>query len=329
LIAFNAGHEQRDCFLPEGKTWYRIIDTNLPSPKDFCEDEASAFKLAGGKYGMHPYSCIVLKTFQGSADAVNYGGSDSTYAAHQDLEEIALRLKTIAGRQMSGELLSASSIEPEQVRMLGMLNRRSSMSGCLVEVVGDDGEAEYAFERPEDEAPDISSSATNGTAKATTTVEAVATVAEEKSAPASEVEAMATEAVKETNLATFLDLQEDKSKIQGGVRIRFLATVTCTQPGDTVYVVGDLPGLGAWTPERGLLCKTTAESFPVWTSQVLTIDKSVKQLEFKLVICGSGRVRWEEFPGNHKLELPTGADALSMSHEHIPEIDISCRWETP
>jgi hypothetical protein len=317
--------------LPEGKTWYRIVDTNLPSPKDICEDETSASKLPGGKYGMHPYSCIVLKTG-------DYGEFDSTYAGEQDLEEIALRLKTIAGRQMSGELLSASSIEPEQVRMLGMLNRRSSMSGCLVEVVGDDGEAEYAFERPEDEAPDISSSATNGTAKATTTVnennapvevEAVATVAEEKSAPASEVEAMATEAVKETNLATFLDLQEDKSKIQGGVRIRFLATVTCTQPGDTVYVVGDLPGLGAWTPERGLLCKTTAESFPVWTSQVLTIDKSVKQLEFKLVICGSGRVRWEEFPGNHKLELPTGADALSMSHEHIPEIDISCRWETP
>ncbi|CAJ1410241.1 unnamed protein product [Effrenium voratum] len=36
MVAFNAGHEVRCCDLPQDKPWYRIIDTNLPAPKDIC-----------------------------------------------------------------------------------------------------------------------------------------------------------------------------------------------------------------------------------------------------------------------------------------------------
>ncbi|CAJ1410217.1 unnamed protein product [Effrenium voratum] len=39
MVAFNAGHEVRCCDLPQDKPWYRIIDTNLPAPKDICENE--------------------------------------------------------------------------------------------------------------------------------------------------------------------------------------------------------------------------------------------------------------------------------------------------
>jgi len=108
---------------------------------------------------------------------------------------------------------------------------------------------------------------------------------------------------------------------QDDLKIKFLTTVANTQPGDSVYVVGDLPGLGAWSPAKGLLCKTTAESFPVWTSDLI-VDAAVKQLEFKLVVSGNGAVNWEEFPCNRKLELPGGVACNA-------DISVSCHWGKP
>mmetsp|Transcript_13514 Transcript_13514/g.22267 ORF Transcript_13514/g.22267 Transcript_13514/m.22267 type:complete len:961 (-) Transcript_13514:157-3039(-) len=312
LIAFNAGHEQRDCFLPEGKQWYRVIDTNLTSPKDFCEDETEATKISGRTYGMQPYSCIVLKTFTDSADAVNYGESDSKYSEAQDLEEVALRLKTIANRQMSGELLSANSIEPEQVQAISIMKKRSCMSGCFIEVLGENGEVEYAVERPVDEKEDPTSAVTNGTVGHT------AVSVEDRS----EVE-KSSEAKESTSIFSPTERKPAQEGVSGpgDLKVKFLATVANTQPGDMVYVVGDLPGLGAWVPAQGLLCKTTAETFPVWTSE-LTVDTAVKQLEFKLVVSGGGRLRWEDFPANRKLELPGGAARNA-------DISVSCHWGKP
>jgi hypothetical protein len=63
-VAFNSGHEVRTCDLPAGFVWHQIIDTELPSPEDVCEDEASAAKITSTGYEMQPYSCIVLKTYQ-------------------------------------------------------------------------------------------------------------------------------------------------------------------------------------------------------------------------------------------------------------------------
>jgi hypothetical protein len=108
---------------------------------------------------------------------------------------------------------------------------------------------------------------------------------------------------------------------QDDLKIKFLTTVANTQPGDSVYVVGDLPGLGAWSPAKGLLCKTTAESFPVWTSDLI-VDAAVKQLEFKLVVSGNGAVNWEEFSCNRKLELPGGVACNA-------DISVSCHWGKP
>jgi len=59
-IAFNA----HDYFIklvvpppPSGKCWYRVVDTNLPSPEDFVVGGVPGIK---GVYDMAPYSAVLL-----------------------------------------------------------------------------------------------------------------------------------------------------------------------------------------------------------------------------------------------------------------------------
>ena len=61
FIAFNAGGDSRSVNLPHVHgMWGRVIDTNLPSPKDFMH--ADVRQLAGGSsYTLHPYSAILLR----------------------------------------------------------------------------------------------------------------------------------------------------------------------------------------------------------------------------------------------------------------------------
>jgi len=61
LIAFNAGHEERVCDLPDGNTFLRLVDTSLQPPQDICGDEAQPVTIQSGTYGMAPRSCIVLQ----------------------------------------------------------------------------------------------------------------------------------------------------------------------------------------------------------------------------------------------------------------------------
>lgn len=61
-VGFNAGGERRDAQLPhvEGG-WWRVVDTNLESPRDFAE-EGKESKLEGGSsYTLMPFSCILLR----------------------------------------------------------------------------------------------------------------------------------------------------------------------------------------------------------------------------------------------------------------------------
>ncbi|MBN4066579.1 glycogen debranching protein GlgX [Simkania negevensis] len=63
-IAFNAFYKQRDTCLPPPSrkgSWYRIVDTSLPSPLDFIEDEQSAPQETSS-YTMPPYSALIFKT---------------------------------------------------------------------------------------------------------------------------------------------------------------------------------------------------------------------------------------------------------------------------
>jgi glycogen operon protein len=46
--------------LPRHHEWYRIIDTALPSPDDFCE-VSSAPAVVAARYRLEPRSVVVLK----------------------------------------------------------------------------------------------------------------------------------------------------------------------------------------------------------------------------------------------------------------------------
>ena len=43
---------------PHGQTWHRIVDTQLPSPRDFNPEGRSGIE---GTYGIAPWSCLVLQ----------------------------------------------------------------------------------------------------------------------------------------------------------------------------------------------------------------------------------------------------------------------------
>lgn len=58
--AFNAHGHQVDVSLPAppaGRKWCRLVDTNLPSPKDFTPGGNAGVSAS---YGVQAFSCIVL-----------------------------------------------------------------------------------------------------------------------------------------------------------------------------------------------------------------------------------------------------------------------------
>lgn len=45
--------------LPDGHKWVRVVDTNLPAPKDFTPDADKALEAG---YNVMPFSSIMLKS---------------------------------------------------------------------------------------------------------------------------------------------------------------------------------------------------------------------------------------------------------------------------
>ena len=58
-MAFNAHTYPITVHLPVGLSWARVVDTNLPSPKDFTPDNDI---VLGGDYTINPFSSIMLKS---------------------------------------------------------------------------------------------------------------------------------------------------------------------------------------------------------------------------------------------------------------------------
>jgi len=106
LVAFNAGHEPRPCNLPQGREWYRLVDTHLPAPLDICDSDEGAQLITGESYLMTPYSCIVLKSYNDPADAYIYGDIEMELSQDQEAEE---ELRRIALRRTEDELLASST----------------------------------------------------------------------------------------------------------------------------------------------------------------------------------------------------------------------------
>jgi len=310
LFAFNAGHEFRDCDLPEGKTWYRLIDTNLPSPKDVCEDESEATKINSGSYGMHPYSCIVLRCMADKAEAFDHSGSE---AAYSQLQETAEHLKEVVRRRASMELLP--SFEPDQIRAGELMRRLSSMSGLTLAL------NPIAEEKPmEVDFGDIIIERAPSSTLLPLTVSSVRLPGlkqiEEETTGGDAAKAPETTAAAAPAAAA----PAGGAPAGGTVRVKFAITCSATNPGECVYVVGSAPGIGAWDPAKALPCTTTAATFPVWTSKDVELPCEPRRLEFKVVVGPEGKkegMRWEG-GDNRVAHLPDASKKKSAS--------VSCTW---
>ncbi|EKX38931.1 hypothetical protein GUITHDRAFT_115036 [Guillardia theta CCMP2712] len=84
-----------------------------------------------------------------------------------------------------------------------------------------------------------------------------------------------------------------------------------TQPGDTVLVVGNVPELGEWKPQRAAKLSTNSGSFPYW-NVAITLRPGFS-LEYKFVIQKSGgELVWEKGE-NRKIKVPVSSKATAES----------------
>jgi hypothetical protein len=82
-----------------------------------------------------------------------------------------------------------------------------------------------------------------------------------------------------------------------------------TNPGTSVYIIGDDPVLGAWNPERAVPLKPSA--YPVWSGSVHGLEagkiyqwKCIKRSESSAVV-----EQWES-GSNHRLQAVQGFSGL-------------------
>eukprot|EP00928_Gymnodinium_smaydae_P058042 TRINITY_DN41254_c0_g1_i1.p1 TRINITY_DN41254_c0_g1~~TRINITY_DN41254_c0_g1_i1.p1 ORF type:complete len:426 (-),score=53.28 TRINITY_DN41254_c0_g1_i1:98-1336(-) len=64
--------------------------------------------------------------------------------------------------------------------------------------------------------------------------------------------------------------------------------------GENVVLVGSDPGIGSWNPQGALPLSTTAEKYPLWTTEnALQLPSGCEKIEFKYVKLGPGGAVWE------------------------------------
>eukprot|EP00931_Biecheleriopsis_adriatica_P004736 TRINITY_DN106365_c0_g1_i1.p1 TRINITY_DN106365_c0_g1~~TRINITY_DN106365_c0_g1_i1.p1 ORF type:complete len:842 (+),score=157.95 TRINITY_DN106365_c0_g1_i1:30-2555(+) len=131
LVAFNAGHVAHGCHLPGGKEWYRIVDTNLPSPQDFCERDEDAVLITGHEYVLSPYSCIVLRSYQDPADALSYDNLEMECGDEQRLSE---SIRAVVQRPFGAQLLDDAFEDVNSSRGLSLVVNES-LEGALNKLV--------------------------------------------------------------------------------------------------------------------------------------------------------------------------------------------------
>jgi len=110
----------------------------------------------------------------------------------------------------------------------------------------------------------------------------------------------------ESELSSSINVQTD---IQTStVSLAFSINGAPTQPGDDVYIVGDIAELGAWTPAnaRG---PGDGSGFPIWMVNVDNLPPSTA-IQFKAIIVrADGSVVWEPDTNNHMLTTPASGSA--------------------
>eukprot|EP00928_Gymnodinium_smaydae_P086762 TRINITY_DN71199_c0_g1_i1.p1 TRINITY_DN71199_c0_g1~~TRINITY_DN71199_c0_g1_i1.p1 ORF type:complete len:949 (+),score=94.07 TRINITY_DN71199_c0_g1_i1:54-2900(+) len=309
LVAFNAGHEYRHCDLPAGKKWYRIIDTNLPSPKDFCEDESDATRIDGQSYGMPPYSCIVLKCMEDKTAAISYGEADDKYKDKQNIGEHLNEITDLYTRRMSGCLLPTDPIDPGLIKAASLMCRHASMSGIhLPEIQEDVVEPEAVMQRiasmtvldPSAQGDAPKGDATTATNKLSRKLSSSLLESDYGRKPSRNLGDLIAEGASDSMCS-----------------VTFNVECHCTNPGEALFVVGGCSGLGAWMPANALALKTGPTTFPRWESDPVQLP--VGMTEFKLVIGSetnpASGTRWE---GGDNRSITVPANAVSGS--------AVCQW---
>eukprot|EP00930_Biecheleria_cincta_P018156 TRINITY_DN14235_c0_g1_i1.p1 TRINITY_DN14235_c0_g1~~TRINITY_DN14235_c0_g1_i1.p1 ORF type:complete len:971 (-),score=140.51 TRINITY_DN14235_c0_g1_i1:215-3127(-) len=339
LIAFNAGHEHRNCDLPLGKKWYRIIDTNLASPDDFCDNETNATRIDGGNYGMPPYSCIVLKCMQDKTGALSYKESDDKYAQQQAISEQVKQVAAFVTRRVSGCLLDLT-VDPGAVHAASMMLRKASMAGIVLDLDEEDDEDD-GNGSDEKQGPDhalikrLSSLTVLPPPGPEPTEEEIVTRKQnrlvrklsrsivppvEDDDPSSEQDGEYIQAPSKMN---FEPAPRTGGDVSGGATeealcsVKFSVECQATKPGEAVFVVGSSPCLGNWAPAKALRLKTGPTSFPNWASGEVSLPPG--SIEFKLLIgpeAGTGAgARWEG-GANRQCEPQAGKGQATLT----------CKW---
>mmetsp|Transcript_75961 Transcript_75961/g.210941 ORF Transcript_75961/g.210941 Transcript_75961/m.210941 type:complete len:772 (-) Transcript_75961:150-2465(-) len=102
-----------------------------------------------------------------------------------------------------------------------------------------------------------------------------------------------------------------------------------TRPGEKLFVVGSHSSLGNWQTALAFPLETTAERFPVWESDAVTLPAG-QAVEYKYIVmrenrCGS--VLWEELPGNRTVTAQLGAVVTARSVWSNPKCDMQVASE--
>lgn len=92
-----------------------------------------------------------------------------------------------------------------------------------------------------------------------------------------------------------------------GTTLHFALHHAHTMPGDTIYVVGELPELGGWQPEQGVALDPT--SWPEWKATVPIKSKPEGTFEFKFVIKNAHGLFWEK-GGNRLFQATDEANVI-------------------
>lgn len=80
-----------------------------------------------------------------------------------------------------------------------------------------------------------------------------------------------------------------------------------TALGQSIYIVGNQPEIGSWSPTASDSRKCTAAAYPVWSCEITWPTPGVA-IEYKFQKIGNGSTLWEE-GSNRGYTIPS-ADAV-------------------
>ena len=92
-----------------------------------------------------------------------------------------------------------------------------------------------------------------------------------------------------------------------------------TQWGDTAVLVGSVPALGSWQPERGLRLATDEDCYPIWKGKLASLGYTNGIVEYKVVILrADGSAEWEPLVSNRRLPVCPGTARVEIEWD-VPD----------